>query len=155
MQRQLTFTVHGAPIAKGAPRARDAGAFIQIYADPKSRKYETGVRFAAQLAMAEAGLALFGEALAVAVGLYLPIPKSWSNKKRNAAAAGVLLPAKKPDFDNLTKAAVDACKGVVWKDDALITDCTIRKRYSHEPRLEMHVEPAPLGLEDAAQARAA
>ncbi len=34
----------------------------------------------------------------------------------------------KPDFDNVAKAVCDALTGVVWRDDAQITDAWIRKR---------------------------
>ena len=59
------------------------------------------------------------------------------------------------DGDNLVKAATDACKGIVWTDDAIIVDWHISKRYSAEPRLTMVVAPARLPLDAAAEARAA
>ena len=33
------------------------------------------------------------------------------------------------DFDNLAKSVSDALNGIIWKDDRLISDSMIRKRY--------------------------
>lgn len=36
-------------------------------------------------------------------------------------------PEKRPDCDNLLKALLDACKGVIFEDDAQLTDITAKK----------------------------
>jgi Holliday junction resolvase RusA-like endonuclease len=35
----------------------------------------------------------------------LPVPTSWSNKRRLAALAGAIAPTSKPDIDNYVKTA--------------------------------------------------
>ena len=72
---------------------------------------------------------------------YLPIPKSASNKLRQQMINGVVLPTKKPDFDNLAYLVTNALKEIVYKDDSLVTDCIIRKRYSDKPRTVIKVIP--------------
>lgn len=41
--------------------------------------------------------------------------------------------------DNYVKSALDAMNGIVWHDDALITDLEVKKRYSKHPHIEMEV----------------
>ena len=72
---------------------------------------------------------------------YLPIPASTSRVKRLQMLNGVILPKKKPDFDNLAYLVTNALKQIVYKDDSLITDCIIRKRYSDSPRTVIKVIP--------------
>ena len=45
-----------------------------------------------------------------------------------------ILPAKKPDTDNISKIK-DALNGVLYKDDAQVTDDHVIKFYSDRPRL--------------------
>lgn len=51
------------------------------------------------------------------------------------------LPDSKPDLDNLTKLVCDALNGIVWMDDAQVTDCIVKKRYDVTPRTEIVVRP--------------
>lgn len=44
------------------------------------------------------------------------------------------------DIDNLAKAILDACNGVVWTDDAQIVSLTTEKFQSAVPRLEVEVD---------------
>lgn len=70
---------------------------------------------------------------------YLPIPKSASRIKRTQMLNAVILPTHKPDFDNLAYLVTNALKNLVYKDDAQVTDCTIRKRYSDRPRTTIKI----------------
>lgn len=53
---------------------------------------------------------------------------------------GELLPAKKPDIDNIAKAVLDALNSVAYRDDTQIVELQIRKQYSEKPRLEIRME---------------
>jgi Holliday junction resolvase RusA-like endonuclease len=72
---------------------------------------------------------------------YLPIPKSASNRLRTQMINGVVLPTKKPDFDNLAYLVTNALKGIVYRDDSQVTDCIIRKRYGERPRTVIKIIP--------------
>lgn len=72
---------------------------------------------------------------------YLAIPKSTSGIKKKQMINGVILPTKKPDFDNLAYLVTNALKGIVYIDDSQVTDCIIRKRYSTRPRTIIKVIP--------------
>jgi Holliday junction resolvase RusA-like endonuclease len=68
------------------------------------------------------------------------VPQSWSAKKRAAALAGAIRPAKRPDLDNIAK-MLDALNEVVWRDDAQVVSGLIEKLYSDRPRLRVEVGP--------------
>ena len=59
---------------------------------------------------------------------YLPIPKSWSERKRMEALAGALRPPK-PDLDNLVKAVLDGCNKIVYEDDQQVYSIWAKKVY--------------------------
>lgn len=61
----------------------------------------------------------------------MPVPTSDSKKKRAAKLAGEVLPAKKPDLDNLAKQLKDSMTRMqFWHDDAQIVVLTCRKIYA-------------------------
>lgn len=72
---------------------------------------------------------------------YLPVPQSTTRIKRIQMLNEVILPTKKPDFDNLAYLVTNALKGIVYCDDSQVTDCIIRKRYSDKPRTVLKIIP--------------
>lgn len=65
--------------------------------------------------------------------------KKISKKEKARRIRGTVLPIVKPDCDNYIKSLLDGMNGVVWKDDALITDIFAHKRYSDKPRIEITI----------------
>lgn len=57
-------------------------------------------------------------------------PKSFSKKKVQAIADGLVQHTVKPDLDNLTKALLDALNNIAWHDDAQIVDLQVCKGYT-------------------------
>ena len=50
------------------------------------------------------------------------------------------MPITKPDVDKLSRAILDALKGVAWHDDAQVTDKVVRKRYAHNDYCQIRIE---------------
>jgi Holliday junction resolvase RusA-like endonuclease len=124
----------GEPRGKGRPRfARRTG---HVFTPQRTASYEAMLRHEAALVMATRP-PLKGT-LRVQVSAYFGVPQSWSAKKRTAALAGTIRPAKRPDLDNVAK-MLDAFNGVVWIDDAQIVSGLIEKHYSDRPRLRVEV----------------
>jgi Holliday junction resolvase RusA-like endonuclease len=72
----------------------------------------------------------------------LPIPASWSKKRRNLAILGLIRPGTRPDLDNLFKLAADAMlNGVVVRNDTLVVEIRARKIYGLQPKLVVTVRP--------------
>lgn len=71
---------------------------------------------------------------------YLKRPK---NRCRRADSVDPVVQFKKPDIDNLIKAVMDGCKGVLYSDDSQIQSVTAEK-YCHEiggsPRTQIEIE---------------
>ena len=58
----------------------------------------------------------------------MPRPKSHYGK-RGLLPSSPDYPAGMPDIDKLARAALDAMTGVVWSDDAQVSDLRVRKDY--------------------------
>ncbi len=143
MTPAVKITLHGPPVGKGRPRFRiartKAGAqFVTVYTDAKTRKYESRLKDLAQRTMG--GIPPLNEALAVEVMAYMPVPESWSGRKKDMALAGEIVPTGRPDIDNIFK-CVDSLNKIVWRDDSLIVDIHVWKFFSVEPRLIIEVRP--------------
>jgi len=52
----------------------------------------------------------------------------------------VLQHTTRPDCDNLGKAIADALKGIIYRDDALIVDKRVTKRYGEPPGVMVTIE---------------
>jgi Holliday junction resolvase RusA-like endonuclease len=123
----VTITLAGDPQGKGRARAFRRGNFIGHYTPEKTRTYEGMIRTAAMDAMGDR--APIEQPVELVMRAVFAVPTSYSNKKRAAALTGALLPARKPDIDNIAKAWSDALNGVVYRDDAQIVRTVFEKRY--------------------------
>ena len=132
----VTAIINGEPVAKGRPRMTRRGF---TYTPAHTRKYEAHGRLAAQLAMD--GRPPIEGPVRVELLAELPIPASWSNKKRARAITGDVLPIGRPDLDNFVKSAQDAINEIVIRDDSQIIEVSARKRYGVAPKLVMTVFP--------------
>ena len=72
-----------------------------------------------------------------AVEINLVFIRSYPNKlpKREASRERRLKEAlvRKPDLDNIVKAAIDGIKGIILKDDTVVTKLSAEKRFGPEP----------------------
>ena len=73
----------------------------------------------------------------IRIQAFYGIPKSSSKVKREAMLNGELLPAKKPDIDNVVKVYADALNHLAYHDDSQVVSITCEKYYSEEPRVEV------------------
>lgn len=122
---RIEFIIDGEPRGKGRPRFTKAG---RTYTDSKTAAYERTVRQSAWVAMAKKKLPPTNANVFVEIAAYHGVPKSWPNKKKALAVANVIKP-KKPDIDNIIKAVLDGCNGVVFLDDVQVHAINARKQY--------------------------
>ena len=134
----MNITIPGTPTAQGRPRFSARSGFVRAYDPKKSRDYKSYAKSIAAMQMN--GHKPIDGAIAVNVRVYREIPKSWSKKKTERAVNCDILPTTKPDADNYYKCVSDALKGICWLDDSQITDMTVTKRYSDNPRVEINIE---------------
>src|SRR5262245_21972481 len=123
MIEPATIIIDGPAVAKGRPRMTRQGI---AYTPAATRKYEAYSRLAAMLAMD--GRSPISVPVMLTTVVELPIPISWSAKRRAAAITGDIRPAGRPDLDNFLKAALDAITGIVVADDSLVVELDALKR---------------------------
>ena len=138
----VSICLPGSPRGKGRPRFRIVKPkykpqFVTVYTDAETTKYEKDLSAVGREAMGrsaplECALTCFAEA-------FMPIPESWSNRKRAQAAAGEIFHTSKPDGDNIAKCVGDALNKIVWDDDSQIVMWQVFKTYSEYPRLRISV----------------
>jgi len=133
----ICLTIDGAPEAKGRPRTFMVNGRPRILTPKKTRLYEDRVRCEALDAMGDKPM--LEEAVSVVVTAYVAMPASLKGKRRQDAIDGIIKPVTRPDVDNYAK-VIDGLNGIVFKDDNLVTDLIVRKRYSERPRLVITVE---------------
>ncbi len=128
IKKSITFEVVGEPKGKGRPRFTRSG---HTYTPQATKDYERHISQAAFVAMVEAGYTVIDRPVVVDLLAEMPIPKSWTKKRQLTASMDGEKP-KKPDIDNVLKAALDACNGIVYHDDAQVHVVTARKRYAQD-----------------------
>lgn len=140
----IRITVPGPPRALERNRhrivtTRDKRQFVANYLPSQSAKEQSTIRWYASQAMN--GRAPIDCPIELRFAAYLAVPASWSKKKQAAALADQLRPGSKPDLSNLIKQCEDAMNSICYRDDSLITDCALFKRYSTNPRIVIHLCP--------------
>lgn len=135
----IEIVLLGEPVAKGRPRFSQATG--HAYTPEKTRTYEQMLRLAATDVMGDRPL-LEGP-LRVHMHVVVPIAKSWPEKKKRAARAGINLPISRPDWENYGK-VLDAANLVVWGDDGQVCDGRITKVYGDKPGMWVWIDEIPL-----------
>lgn len=123
---------------RASVHVKDGRAKIWSYRPQHVKTYQDHLRRAAEDAMD--GRPLFQGAVELSVRAFMPMPKSMRKADRELAQLELLPHTKRPDLDGLIKAAKDAFKYRVWRDDALVAQYgRTFKVYSPHPRLELEV----------------
>lgn len=125
----MKFIIHATPKPKGRPRVTRSG---HAFTPKATREYEQLI--ISEWEVQHGKTEPTKNPAAVRVMFYMPIPKATSNKARERMAAGLEVPAKKPDIDNLLKAVLDALNGKAYHDDNQIVEISAKKLYSNEPK---------------------
>lgn len=152
MSRKIEFFAPGAPVGKGRPRAARRGAGVVMFTPGRTADYEALVATtaAATLAGDAPTHQLLDGPLEAVLEMRFPVPASWSKAKRARALAGVEWHTSKPDIDNVAKAVLDACNGVVFRDDSQIVILTATKEFSETPGVRVVIREVQTAELDAA-----
>jgi Holliday junction resolvase RusA-like endonuclease len=139
----ITVSLLGEPVAFARMRiaARTGAHFVPA----PQRNAMAALRIEAANTMLHMGASVLDEPVSVELLAELPIPASWSKKRRNLAILGYIRPATRPDIDNIFKLMADAFNGVIWRDDVLVVDVHMRKIYGLQPKLVVTVKPVTVG----------
>ena len=132
MEKIMIFEILGEPMGKQRPKFTRIGNFTRAYTPKETVNYENWVKLSYQ----NFGGEYFGDVeLSAIILATMPIPKSWSIKKRNKAKEGEIPPKIKPDCDNIAKIILDALNGIAYDDDKQIVELIVKKEYGEEPKV--------------------
>ncbi len=142
---ELTFTVLGKPEPAGSKRIVPimgkgrvpTGRYRVVDDNPAGEGWRKLVVKAAERARGEAPAGMFlgplEGAVRVTMSFYVARPKGHFGTGRNAAClkpSAPPVPIVRPDSLKLARGTEDALTGVIWKDDAQVTDLVVHKRYA-------------------------
>lgn len=133
----IKFSVLGKPVAKGRPRFRVRGKYVQTYTDENTTSFENLVK----LEYENQCDCKYDkdDPLIVSIIFYLPIPESASKKKKGQMLNCEILPTKKPDLDNAVKSILDGLNGIAYYDDKQIVKIVTAKLYSENPKTDIEI----------------
>ena len=137
MTFEMNYVVEGTPVGKGRPKFARRGKFVSTYTPTKTRTYEDTIKVAARQAMTIEPLQT---PVTVFVYISVPIPASYSKKRKEACLSGFEKPMKKPDIDNVLKCFLDAMTGIVYVSDVQVITVHMTKVYSTIGMVEVMVK---------------
>lgn len=111
------------------PKARPRGGNGHYYTPKKTRDYER------MIAEHTSDIHVTG-AVKMLLIFNMPIPKSWSKKKRAEMCGRPHLSV--PDTDNLIKAVMDGMSAC-WENDRIVYDIRGLKRYAEDPGILIEI----------------
>lgn len=131
-----SFIVIGKPATKGSTVSwlSDGGTVITKTDSAGLASWSQAVGWAAR----NAGIKRMPKPSGVVITAKVELPKPRSVRRA--------LPTVPPDVDKVSRALLDALKGVAYEDDAQVTTLFITKKYAYDPITRVMVEPAPESL---------
>lgn len=135
-QQGFHLVLPGVPTAKA--RARFDSRNRRTFTPKKVETAEAVVRWAAMQEMH--GTAPIEGPIEVSITAIMPIPASWSQRRKDVAGGGAPH-TNRPDADNLVKLVLDGLNKIAFGDDAQVWRLTVEKRYGAAPRFEVSVTP--------------
>ena len=130
---EITLTVPGEPKGKQRPRWHKFGT----YTPKETVNYEAYIKELFAIKYPE--FVPLESTLAMLLKIYLSIPSSASNKKKELMKKNEIKPGKRPDIDNVLKAVCDALEKLAYKNDSQFVSIFTIKEYSERPRLEISI----------------
>lgn len=136
---EQTFTIMGIPQGQGRPRFARIGQHVTTYDSKQDKANKGNIR--AQL-VANKPVYMPGP-VSLTMTFYMPRPKLHYNAKGEKKISAPTFHTARPDLDNLTKAVMDAAKGVLWQDDSQVCMQSAVKYYADaEPKTVVTVREA-------------
>lgn len=128
---EMRFTIPGNPRGKQRPRLCKFNGKNYVYTPKETVNYEDLVKSSY---LAKYNLCFEKDVpLEVLILAAFSIPKKIKKGLKSLMAAGVLLPTKRPDCDNIIKIILDGLNGVAYHDDSQICRVSLKKIYSEKP----------------------
>jgi len=132
----MRFTVPGPPVGKARARVVLNRGKVRAFTPEKSASFANLMRLSfvgkyPNFVPVDEG------PISVSITAYFQPPKCFRPKGKDVDPERVPH-TKKPDADNIAK-QIDSLNGVAWRDDSLVSDIKVSKRYSLTPRTEIEI----------------
>lgn len=137
----IAFTIKAEAVGKARPRFTRFG---HVYTPKKTADFERLVKADARRIIGSRSAYGRDIAIGLTLNFFFAPPKSWSNAKQKRSYGKPK--TTKCDLDNLVKSVLDAFNGVIYEDDANITDLTATKRYAPENSIEITIKAEQVSL---------
>lgn len=135
----IKFTIPVAAVPKARPRTfKTSGGISHTYTPKKTKNFEDFVR--TWLQVKYKGQPIEGP-INLEINFSLPIPKSYTKKKKSECLSGGSNHFIKPDLDNLEKSVMDAAEGVLYLNDSQICSKISSKKWAEKPLILLTIEP--------------
>lgn len=135
----MEFEIPIQAVPKARPRTfKTSGGMSHTYTPKKTKNFEDFVR--TWLQVKYKGKPIEGP-INLEINFSLPIPKSYTKKKRFECLSGGSNHFIKPDLDNLEKSVMDAAEGVLYHNDSQICSKISSKKWSEKPLILLTIEP--------------
>lgn len=150
----ITFEIPGKPQPKQRARSGKTKNGKTIHYTPaKTENFEAKVGWIATHHVH--GRQPSNKPFALRVVIWVEIPPSWPQWKRQAAWRGEIAATTKLDGDNVAKSIMDALNGVIYKDDRQVTSLQVDKFFGDHwstriELIELDAQPAQLARRPAA-----
>jgi Holliday junction resolvase RusA-like endonuclease len=147
----IRFFIPGPPIPWRTPKVvrRANSPYPIAVKDERLRTYQNLTALAAAEKMAGSPPFARDVPLQLWITAVLPVPQSWSKKRRKMALEGHLWPTVRPDLSNYVDAILDGCNQVVWEDDSQIVGFQSAKFYGSGIGVLVECRPVNVSLNEA------
>ena len=140
---RIALTIPMKPTGQMRPKA--AGRLINgrpvamVYKAAKQKTREGQIAAFVTDAMMKNNWEKRANALGLKLTAFMPIPKSFSKKKREEIKKALVFPEVKPDLSNILKQIEDVCQDVLFDDDKRICQVFCQKFYGDPSRIEVEL----------------
>jgi Holliday junction resolvase RusA-like endonuclease len=132
------FSIPHPPVAWKAPKQARWNTYSEHTPALKTIAALLETAWKAQMHTQPYGLA---GALKISFTFVVPIPSSWSEKKKEKAKKGKVLPITRPDCSNYVKLTEDALtRSGIIRDDSIIVEANAKKVYGEHPHIQICIE---------------
>lgn len=127
----IQFFIPGAVATKGSVKAfaRNGRAWV-VNDNPREKDFRARAAMAAAAAMN--GVQPFHEPIVLEALLLLPRPKGHFARDGALAKSAPRIPWTRPDWDKVARSLGDALSGIVYRDDSLVAQALVTKRYAND-----------------------
>lgn len=145
----MRFVLKEDPIPKARPRYFLAQGKINLYDPRKQDKERVQEKLLLMLKQAisseniriaqEAAKLVQCDVFHVRLIFCLPMPKNWTDGRKNAVLWGLEECSCKPDIDNLEKFYLDCFSGIFFSDDRQVCSMTSKKKFSQKGEIVIEI----------------